>query len=408
MDRRTLIMTVMAGWASPVLGQIPADAPDLSTESGFQTWLLGFRTRALAAGLSADRLDRELAGLTPDPRIPALDNRQPEFLKPFSQYIRTTVSEDRIALGRRYRASLLPSLQAIEAAYGVPGDILLAIWGMESGFGAVMGNFDVVRAMATLAAQGRRQAFAEAQLIAALRIIDSGEFPRSRLVGSWAGAMGQTQFIPESFLSTAVDADGDGQRDIWGSSLDALASAANLMLRDGWRRGEGWAREVVVPDDFDFSLVEGPALPPAAWDLMDVRCADGLPWSDSDQASTASLIAPTGANGPLFLLLPNHFVIRKYNNAMTYALAVGLLADRFAGGAPLVRPWPDEVPLSMQDRLMVQEKLTAQGFDPGPIDGLTGVKTRAALRAWQKSKGLLADGYISPDIIAQLRDLPQP
>ena len=145
MDRRTLIMTVMAGWASPVLGQIPADAPDLSTESGFQTWLLGFRTRALAAGLSADRLDRELAGLTPDPRIPALDNRQPEFLKPFSQYIRTTVSEDRIALGRRYRASLLPSLQAIEAAYGVPGDILLAIWGMESGFGAVMGNFDVVR-----------------------------------------------------------------------------------------------------------------------------------------------------------------------------------------------------------------------------------------------------------------------
>jgi hypothetical protein len=257
--------------------------------------------------------------------------------------------------------------------------------------------------MASLAAQGRRRQFAEDQLIAALRIIGTGEFPRSRLTGSWAGAMGQTQFIPTTFLSTAVDGDGDGRRDIWGSSADALASAANLLAKGGWVRGQSWAREVTAPEGFDYSVTEGPGLTPDAWGNLGVKRADGLPWTSADAAAETVLIAPTGAGGPLFLLFPNHFVIRKYNNATTYALAVGLLADRFAGGGPLVRPWPLETPLSLPDRIAAQQALIALGFDPGKPDGVVGINTRSALRAWQKSRGMVADGYLSMGMVGLLK-----
>ena len=235
--------------------------------------------------------------------------------------------------------------------------------------------------------------------MAALKIIGSGEFPRSRLTGSWAGAMGQTQFIPTSFLSTAVDGDGDGKRDVWGSAPDALASAANLLAKGGWVRGQGWAREVIVPEGFDYSVTEGPSLKPDAWANLGVRRADGLPGTDADAGADTVLIAPTGAAGPLFLLFPNHFVIRKYNNATTYALAVGLLADRFAGAGPLVRPWPYETPLSLPDRIAAQQALIALGFEPGLPDGVVGVNTRSALRAWQKSPRLVADGYLSMGMV---------
>jgi hypothetical protein len=257
--------------------------------------------------------------------------------------------------------------------------------------------------MATLAADGRRRGFAEDQLIAALKIISSGEFPRSRLIGSWAGAMGQTQFIPSTFLDTAVDGDGDGLRDIWGSSVDALASAANLLRKGGWTPGAGWAREVLVPPGFDYSLTEGPQDSPDWWAQAGVRPADGLPWSGADRASKAMLIAPAGAAGPLFLVLPNHFAIRTYNNSTAYALGVGLLADRFAGGADLVRPWPEETPLSLIDRIDAQRALATLGFSPGEADGVVGVNTRAAVRAWQKARGLTADGYLSIEMVRRLR-----
>jgi len=382
---------------------VPLPAP--LTPSGspsFDRWISEFWPRAAAAGVPEAVLGRELRGLTPNDRVSALDGRQPEFSKPIGDYIKGVISDDRIATGRRKRVEL-PFWSDVEQRFGPPRDIVIAIWAMESGFGAIQGDFDVLRSMATLAADGRRRGFAEDQLIAALKIIASGEFPRSRLIGSWAGAMGQTQFIPTTFLSTAVDEDRDGKRDIWGSPADALASAANLLGGAGWRRGEDWAREVTAPTTFDYGLTEGPQEAPGWWEAQGVRRADGRAWSTADQAAKAQLSAPAGAGGPLFLLFPNHFAIRKYNNSIAYALGVGLLADRFAGGGPLVRPWPVETPLGLSDRIAAQSALAKLGFDPGTPDGVVGLNTRAALRAWQKSRGLVADGYLSPEMVRRLR-----
>ncbi|MBP6546731.1 MAG: lytic murein transglycosylase [Phenylobacterium sp.] len=419
MDRRVFLVLLLAGCADPSTNLVPVVTPTpppptpqapapvapptVSGDMSFDAWARDFYTRAVKAGLPASLLDREMAGLIPDPRVNSLDTRQPEFAKPFGDYIKGVVSEDRVAIAARRKPAMAETLSGIEARYGVPGDILMAIWAMETGFGAVMGDFDVVRSMATLAAQGRRRQFAEDQLMAALRIIGSGEFPRSQLRGSWAGAMGQTQFIPTSFLATAVDGDGDGRRDVWGSTPDALASAANLLAKGGWQRGQSWAREVTVPDGFDYSLTEGPREIPDWWAQHGVRRTDGLPWTAADAGAKAMLITPTGAQGPAFLLFPNHFVIRKYNNATTYALGVGLLADRFGGMGGVIKPWPYETALSIGDRIVTQRALAQLGFDPGPPDGVVGVNTRNALRSWQKSRGITADAYLSLDMVRRLK-----
>ena len=400
MKRRTFLATAAAAMATPALGADPPAAAG-EVDIGFATWLADFRSKALAAGLPEDIVDREMGGLTPDPRVRGADRNQPEFSRPFSHYVKRASGEDRAAIGRQRMAGMELELSRIEATFGVPRDILVAIWGMESGYGASMGGQDVIRSMATLAADGRRQAFAEDQLIAALRIIASGEWPRERLTGSWAGAMGQTQFIPANFLALAVDSDGDGRRDIWGSAPDALASAANLLATAGWTRGEGWAVEVTAPEGFDFSVVETTKATPVAWADMGLTRADGAPLAV--RGPEASLIAPTGFRGPLFLLLPNHFVIRRYNNAVTYAMAGGLLADRISGRPGLVRDWPEEAPLSLADRIAAQAALQAAGHDVGEADGVIGLKTRAALRAWQKARGLPADGYLSPEMVGLLR-----
>lgn len=376
--------------------------PTASGDLQFDAWAGQFFDRAVAAGLSPEFVQRQMASLTPDPRVAALDNRQPEFSKPLSDYIRGTVTDGRATIGQRDRTAV-PHLTEIEQRFGVPREVVLGIWAMESGFGATQGHFDVIRSMATLAAQGRRREFAEDQLIAALKLIASGEVTREQLHGSWAGAMGQTQFIPTTFVSTAVDGDGDGRRDIWNSAPDALASAANLLRTGGWTPGQDWAREVAAPPGFDFGLTEGPKKTPQEWAALGVRRADGLPWPDADKDTPAELIAPTGATGPLFLLFPNHFVIRKYNNSVAYALAVGLLADRFSGRSGVVHAWPAETPLSLVDRMTAQRALAALGFDPGGADGLVGLKTRNALRAWQKSRGLVADGYLSAEMVTRLK-----
>ncbi len=368
----------------------------------FDAWAADFYGKALKAGIPREVLDHEMAGLTPDPRVTARDSRQPEFSQPISTYIKGAVTEGPIVKGEHERSEV-PQLPDIEQTYGVPREILIAVWSRESAFGAIQGDFDVIRSMASLAAQGRRRDWAEGELISALRIIATGQAARGQMKGSWAGAMGQTQFIPSAYLSTAVDGDGDGKRDIWGSAADSLASAANLLAKGGWRRGESWAREVTVPPDFDFAVTEGPKLAPEAWAALGVSRADGQPWSDADKAADAQLIAPAGADGPIFLLFPNHFVIRKYNNSVAYALAVGLLADRIAGAPPLVKAWPAETPLSLADRMTAQRALAALGFSPGTPDGIVGAGTRTALRAYQKARGLRADGYLSPAVIDRLK-----
>ncbi len=380
-------------------------APKPVTAGGdinFDAWLAAFKQRALAAGLSQALLDRELNGVTPDPKVVSLDGRQPEFSKPVGDYIKGVISDDRVAVGQGKRETLT-FLPGVESRYGVPRDILLAVWAMESAFGKLQGSFDVVRSMASLAADGRRRTWAEGELIAALKIIDSGEATRAQLRGSWAGAMGQTQFLPSNYLTTAVDNDGDGHRDIWGSDSDSLASAANLLKKGGWKPGVGWAKEVVLPAGFDYGLAEGPREIPSWWEALGVRGADGLPWTAADAASPAGLILPAGAAGPAFLALPNHFAIRTYNNSTSYALGIGLLADRFAGGGPLVASWPVETPLSLADRMAAQIALSRLGFDPGPADGVIGAGTRKALRAWQQDRRLPADGYLSSDMVARLK-----
>lgn len=425
LDRRVFLVLFLAGCAETAThppmtpGPAPKPAPAQASETpstapavpptpvdaqtqAFDAWLADFRPRAIAAGVSPLVFDRELSGVTPNPRVISLDSRQPEFSKPVGAYIAGVISDDRIAIGRAKREQLA-FLPQIEARYGVPRDILLAVWAMESAFGKLQGDFDVVRSMASLAADGRRRAWAEGELIAALKIIESGEDTREQLKGSWAGAMGQTQFLPSSYRATAVDFDGDGRRDIWGSDADSLASAANLLVKGGWKPGVGWAKEVILPAGFDYSLAEGPREVPAWWEEKGVRRADGLPWTGADAAQPAGLILPAGAAGPAFLALPNHFAIRTYNNSTSYALGIGLLADRFAGGGPLVTAWPPETPLSLSDRMAAQIALARVGFNPGPADGVIGAGTRRALRAWQQSQQLPADGYLSSDIVARLK-----
>ena len=406
MDRRTLLRIALSASALPAASFAQSPRPSarlgIFAEPYFSDWLDGFYAKAAAAGVAPALLDRELAGLGPDPRIAALDALQPEFARPVSDYIRGVTSEGRIAMGRA-RRSAIPQFAVIEQTYGVPRDILLGIWAMESGFGVQQGDMDIIRSLATLAATGRRRGWAEGELIAALNIIGSGEMPRARLKGSWAGAMGQTQMLPSTYIDSAVDGDGDGKRDIWTSAPDALASAAHLLMKGGWQKGEGWAREVILPAGFDVGLSEGPQLTPEGWKAKGARRADRMPWSAADSEALCTLLLPSGAAGPAFLALPNHFAVRRYNNSLAYALGVGLLADRFAGGGGLVTSWPHETPLSLNDRMAAQTALAKQGFSPGQVDGVIGLGTRQALRAWQKARSLPADGYLSPAMIQRLK-----
>ena len=383
-------------------GPTPAELLGASGDAYFTDWLNDYYVRSLAAGVSKAVMDRELSGLSPDPRVTASDAGQPEFARTVGEYVNGAVTDSSAAIGAK-KGAAITQLGAIEKTYGVPREVLLAVWAMESGYGASQGDKDIIRSLATLAALGRRRAWAEGELTAALGIISSGQATRAQLKGSWAGAMGQTQFIPSAYLSTAIDGDGDGKRDIWGSAPDALASAANLLVKGGWRRGERWAVEVKLAKGFDFGLSEGPKQVPAWWAEKGAKRADGKAWSAADAAAPAQLILPAGSTGPAFLIFANHMAIRTYNNSLAYALAVGLLADRIAGAGPLKTPWPAEVRLSLTDRMAAQEALAKLGYNPGSADGVVGVGTRQSLRAWQKARGLPADGYLSPDMVKKLK-----
>jgi lytic murein transglycosylase len=405
MNRRALLVFAAASALASSAGAAtrPSDLLGAAGDDSFLSWLDGFYARELAAGWSTTALVQVLSGLAPDPRVLSSNAGQPEFATPVGVYVQHRVTPATVALGRRKRDGVA-QLGAIHDAYGVPGDVLTAIWGMESGYGASQGSLDVVRCLATLAAEDpRRKAWAETELDACVKIVASNAASRATLRGSWAGAMGQTQLLPSTFLSTAVTASGKGKPDIWNSSADALASAANLLMKAGWKRGESWAIEVTLPARFDYGLSEGPKQPPAWWLDKGVRRADGRSWSPADQASQAVLLLPAGMDGPAFLAFPNHFVIRTYNNSLAYALSVGLLADGIGGAGALDTPWPKETPLSLEDRMETQQALAKLGYSPGPPDGQIGLGTRQALRAWQKDRGLPADGYLTPALVAKLR-----
>jgi len=391
--------------ANPPLDSAPpaARAAPIVQYASFALWRDAFRGRALAAGVAPQVFDRAFAGVGVNAEVVRLDSRQAEFTKPIWEYIDGAASADRIATGRAERARRAATLDAIEARFGVDRQIVLAIWGMETNYGSFRGSIPAIESLATLAYEGRRRSFGEEQLIAALRILQAGDATPSELVGSWAGAMGHTQFVPTSYLSYAVDFTGDGRRDVWSDDpTDALASAANYLRANGWTRGQPWGVEVRLPEGFDYATADQANRRPVAdWRARGVSRIDGAALPDHGKAA---ILAPAGARGPAFALYDNFFVIKTYNNATSYAMGVGHLGDRIAGGGPIVGAWPrDERELSRSEKIEMQQRLVARGFDTGVTDGVVGPNTIAAIRAFQAAEGLTPDGFASTAVLARLR-----
>ena len=385
---------------APAPAPTPVTSAPLPANATFDDWKQSFISKASGQGFDPMFVAQVLNNVTPQASVTSSDSQQPEFSKPASTYIRQTVTGSRFAAARA-RLDANPNVPEIVRNLGVPAEVLGGIWTMESDLGRVQGNIDVVSALATLAYNGRRRDWAESELIACLKILRDSGISRETLKGSWAGAMGQTQFLPDNYLTLGVDGDHDGRVDIWGSDSDALASSANLLAKAGWKPGEEWAVEVMLPVGFDYYLAETAKKTPNEWAALGVKRADGGYWKPAEVNEPSTILLPSGAKGPAWLALPNHYVIRKYNNSTSYALAVGFLADGIAGKPGPVTPWPVEQPLSLNQRLKSQQALKAAGFDPGVIDGVIGVGTRAAIREWQKANHLTADGYLSFDLANQ-------
>jgi membrane-bound lytic murein transglycosylase B len=377
---------------------MPAPAPLLT----FEEWRMLLRSDAIAAGINADLFDRTFAGLTLDPNVVRADNSQPEFTRPVWEYIDGAVSVSRIAQGRLLKAQHRPTLKAVRKAYAVDHEVLIAIWGMESNYGSNIGSHNVIRSLATLAFDGRRQVFWRTQLLAALQILQNGDAPAQGLIGSWAGAMGQTQFMPTTFNEHAVDFDGDGRHDLWRSTPDALASAAHYLQASGWENGQPWGFEVNLPQGFDYALADPEIRRSVAqWRILGINPTRTI---DVNEHSLATLFLPAGHRGPAFLLLNNFRSILKYNNSTAYALAIGLLSDALDGNPGVQAPWPrTDRQLGRSERIELQELLTRNGFEPGPADGIIGANTRKAVRAFQQRQGLPADGYPSHELLQKLR-----
>ena len=374
-------------------------------DANFQRFINEFWPRARKSGIRADIYKQAFAGLTPDPKVLKLNATQPEFVKPIWNYINTRLNEQRISRGQEMLQSRTGILDAIEAVYGVDRHILVAIWGLESNYGSFTGRHNVIRALATLSYQGRRQRYGRSQLIAALKILQKGDVTPDKMFGSWAGAMGHTQFIPTTYELYAVDFDGDKKRDVWTTEADALGSAANYLRRSKWEPGKTWGYEVRLPAGFDYSEVgRSRAKSIRDWTRLGVRRVRGKGFPRPRDVAT--LIVPSGANGPAFLVLKNFRAILRYNNAVAYALAVGHLADRLRGLPEFATPWPlEDVPIANKaGRKELQIRLKALGYKIGTIDGKIGNRTRAALRRYQRAKGLPADGYPSARVLEFMRN----
>ncbi len=397
----SLAACLPGGGGGGVAARPPEPAMQTVPNPGWNAWVQGFRPRALGAGISGSTFDTAFRGAGFLPGVIERDRNQTEFTRTTEDYLSIAASDERLAKGRAAMARQAAVLQAVEARYGVEGNVVAAVWGLESFFGERRGSVPVVSALSTLAYDGRRGAFMEQQLVAALKILQAGDTTPSQMVGSWAGAMGHTQFIPTSYLLFAVDFTGDGRRDIWSEDpSDSLASTAAYLARNGWRRGQPWGLEVTRPQGMA-APGRGAARGVADWRAAGVRAADGGAIPD---AGAASLIAPAGPNGPAFLLFRNFNVILTYNNAENYALGVGHLSDRLAGRGPIRGTFPpDSNGLTKADRQEIQRRLTAAGFDTEGADGVIGNRTRAAISAWQARRGLPVTGEPSLDLLRMLR-----
>lgn len=400
-----LIACLLVGCAS-YSQRSNAQAVVQPTEQGFAKWVKNFRRDAKREGISKSTLNTALNNIALNRDVLKRDAYQPEFVKPVWAYLDTAVSDTRVKNGRKKYAAHQPLLESIADQYAVSPSLIVAIWGLETAYGATFGGFNVVESLATLAYAGRRAAFWEQQLLAALEIIDSGDIAASQMIGSWAGAMGHTQFMPTSFQERAVDYNGDGRRDIWGSFGDVFASTANFMQRAKWQHGESWGAPVQLPRNFNWALADSSVKKSVAeWRALGVR---GLGSKALPQSSgMASILLPAGHKGPAFIVLPNFKAIKRYNNSTAYALAIGMLSDRVAGGAALRLRWPEQAqPLNRQQYKEMQTLLTQQGFDTKGIDGIFGANSRKALRQWQLANSLVPDAFATFEQLQKMRQTP--
>lgn len=373
-------------------------------DASFDQFVRNFWPTAKSAGISSQTYNAVFTGMQPDNDTLRLINKQSEFVKPIWEYLDSAVSEDRVEKGRKLLSEYGPILQNIEARYGVDREAVLAIWGMETNYGGFMGRHNVIQALATLAyAAPRRKTFWKKELVTALAIVQAGHVRFQDMEGSWAGAMGHTQFMPSSWKTYAADYNGDGRRDIWTSIPDALASTANYLKRHGWQTGKTWGYEVKLPAGFDYQLADGDTtLKLGQWANYGIRRSNGKGFPRP--SDNAVLVLPAGASGPAFLMLRNFYVIKRYNNATAYALAVGHLADRLIGGGPLQGDWSREhLPLNRTETAELQALLNRRGFSVGAADGRVGPATRRGIRAFQLSRGMVPDGYPSVVLLAQLK-----
>jgi membrane-bound lytic murein transglycosylase B len=380
----------------------PAPLQTDEHQQAFARWVAEFSGTARAAGIDEATLRAAFDGVRLVPRVIELDGAQPEFTRPVWDYLDGAVSPQRIVRGQD---QLLQSRRDVDAAanrYGVPPEILVAIWGMESNFGSNIGDIPTIDALATLGFEGRRSTWARGQLLAALKILQHHDIGREQMIGSWAGAMGQTQFLPSNFLAYAVDADGDGRRDIWGSVPDVMASTANFLARSGWQTGQPWGFEVRLPAGFDFTRADADIRQPAsAWATDGIEAIDDAPLPT---LADASILLPAGARGPAFLVGANFRTLLRYNNSTSYALAVSLLSQQLAGGPAVRAAWPRDLqPLTRSQLLALQTALNTRGFDSGTPDGMLGPATRRGVRDYQRSVGLPADGYPTLELLQRLQ-----
>ena len=410
------IVTILALAALPLATPAQAGPPETSIRpmqrttpfistknAAFQRWVTEFRTRATAQGIPGAILDAAFDGIKYNTDVVQKDRTQNEFTKTVWVYLGSAASEARIAAGQKAMQQQAATLARIERQYGVDAKIVAAIWGLESAFGSFRGTIPTIEALATLAFDGRRGAFFEEQLLQALAILRDGHTTAPRMKGSWAGAMGHTQFMPTSWRDHAVDFNGDGKRDIWGDDpADALASAAAYLKANGWQQGMPWGVEVTLPSDFNYMLARRDYEKlPSEWANLGVLDTAGNPVPDH---GPATILLPGGAQGAAFMIFANFAVLETYNTADAYVIGVGHLADRLMGDKPVQHAWPvEDRALSFDERVELQTLLRARGFDPEKLDGRIGPLTINAVRAYQKAHGMVPDGYPSPGFLEALR-----
>ncbi len=398
---RLSVSALLAISALPAMAKVADSGAVLEAPDGFEECKLQLQEKAIAAGVSAKTAQEVMAKVEHVDRVIELDRKQPEFTTTFADYLNRRVNDDRVNKGRELIKEHSALLERVTEATGVPAAYLVAFWGLETNFGSYFGKMSVPDSLTTLACDARRSTFFTEQLIAALRIIDEGAIPADQMEGSWAGAMGHVQFMPTVFLKHAVDADGDGRRDLWNSLPDAMMSAGRFLQSMNWDGDYRWGREVLLPENFDYSLANGRRLDLSEWRELGITDAFGKPLARED--IKAALIVPAGHRGPAFLAYHNFKVIMGWNRSEFYAIAVGHLADRIAGAGMLQNPPPEDTPALSRDTILeLQVALNERGYDAGKPDGITGPATRSAIRKYQHDEGLIADGFPEQELLDRL------